>query len=1148
MWGWAITVLLAGMAPGDGAASDAPSPVPQVGVLNPALRHYGVGEGLPASEVLALAQHPDQALWIGTSAGLARYDGVEMRIWRHDPERSEGLPGISVDALAVDRGGRVWIASRDLGVSVYDGRHYTRLGPRPGATHAWAVADVWSLTPLDDGSVLAGTYRAGLWRLAADRAPQRLQWSESAGIAPEALTVADVLVRDGELWIASVGSGLLRADRDGRRIERVGPEDWAEATISAITLDAERRIWFAALGRGVGRIAEDGSFATMLDWRPELGVISVLLCDRRGSVWGGALRGLIEWRPDGAVIGYPPRPGTAAGVPRSRILTGLVDHEGGLWWGSDADGLAYLRPNWRAGRWLDVGTGAEARLRGIRGGLVEPGPGADFWFGARDGVLQRFRLEDGAVVDVVLVPGEPSPSRPEGIRALHQRADGRLWVAHRRGLSVLDAAGRVLDYWPLDAKAPAPAALASLIWSDGPDTWVAVDDDALYRFGTEGRTVRAFRTEDGWDATQVESVAATEGGFWLASERGVYRYDRLRERFQALAALPGQRYDALYDDGRALWAHRPGRVVRIERGSERIALELGTESGLPVMVAAGWLADRRGRLWLVGNGGLVRIDPDDLSLRTFGPADGLPSPELGTQPPRLDASGRLWAQAERGPLVIDLDELGWVSTVAPNLIDIELRYRFADREYVVLPGDTPIALPYAHQELSVSARLMSFLEPTGNRYEYRYTVDAQEERSILPQSRYTFGRLPPGVQSIGVRAHNSAGLWAPQEARFRLLVAPPPWRSAPALAAYLVLGLSGLALAFALYRRRLLARHRLAWIERDAEHQRALIRAKTESITFLSHDLRNLLAAQVQLLDPLRREATGSIAVRLARLEAGMRRMHHLLRDVVDQARLEAGTLEIRATVVHLGDWLEDVLAVHRETAQARGLALELEGALPTLYWQVDPRRLGQILDNLLGNALKFARRGPIRIEFAQRDGRLGIAVLDDGPGPDGAADPAALGRNAAESGSGLGLSFCRALLERMDGRLSLGRRAAGGTRAEVELAARPRPDAEQRLLIFGGGRSRGPASPLEQRRVETLVEALRVLEHWRPDRILLLDPDATDSIDVVTLLRARGYFGPIDRHRHAGAAPGVHPGSTVTSASMSSPNAASSRAGSAQH
>src|SRR5690606_37559500 len=65
----------------------------------PRFRIVGAAQGLPSTDIKALARDADGYLWIATADGLARHDGVDMRVWRHDPADPGGLPGNNVQAL-----------------------------------------------------------------------------------------------------------------------------------------------------------------------------------------------------------------------------------------------------------------------------------------------------------------------------------------------------------------------------------------------------------------------------------------------------------------------------------------------------------------------------------------------------------------------------------------------------------------------------------------------------------------------------------------------------------------------------------------------------------------------------------------------------------------------------------------------------------------------------------------------------------------------------------------------------------------------------------------------------------------------------------------------------------------------------------------
>ncbi len=152
--------------------------------------------------------------------------------------------------------------------------------------------------------------------------------------------------------------------------------------------------------------------------------------------------------------------------------------------------------------------------------------------------------------------------------------------------------------------------------------------------------------------------------------------------------------------------------------------------------------------------------------------------------------------------------------------------------------------------------------------------------------------------------------------------------------------------------------------------------------------------------------------------------MRHLLDDLLDMGAIEAGKLSFNPEPVSAADLLKDAYETHLVGAQQGGLELKLMSADDDLRVEADPKRIMQVLSNLLGNAIKFTPAGgTIMLRADAEDAQVRFSVCDTGPGiseSDLTAifEPYSIGENRTRSGSGLGLYIAKSIVTRHGGRL----------------------------------------------------------------------------------------------------------------------------------
>ena len=225
--------------------------------------------------------------------------------------------------------------------------------------------------------------------------------------------------------------------------------------------------------------------------------------------------------------------------------------------------------------------------------------------------------------------------------------------------------------------------------------------------------------------------------------------------------------------------------------------------------------------------------------------------------------------------------------------------------------------------------------------------------------------------------------------------------------------------------------------------ERKLVEELRDDLTHaLVHDLRNPLTGINGSLEVLADEAVSAVQREMLQIaRANTLRMLGLVDSILDVSRLESGQMPLERRSIHVAALTAEALGLQQPLATEKQLHLESIVPLDLPAVVVDPRLIVRVLHNLIDNAIKFTPKGgTIRIS-AQHDsapGQLTVSVGDSGPG---IALPLqarlfqkfVAGRSTGH-GSGLGLAFCRSVVEAHGGRIWVANSSAAGTTVTFTL------------------------------------------------------------------------------------------------------------------
>ncbi|HET7267070.1 MAG TPA: two-component regulator propeller domain-containing protein [Oleiagrimonas sp.] len=1047
----------------------------------PQFRHYDINEGLPSSNVYTVVQDRRGVMWMGTRAGLVRYDGSDIKVYRHKPGDATSLASNDVSMVLADSKGRLWAGGEGSGVNLLDPvtgtfRHFRH---DPEDPHSLANNDVMTMAEGGDGSLWVGMYGAGLDHMTT---PGHFVHLTHVKGEPNSLVSNNVLSLfsrgKGRVWIGTM-RGMDIRDPDGslRHVRFEGlskaPVVWRiEGDAQHVRADTSAGLFVVgadAVARrlGAGKLPSRNVFASVRD--------------THGALWVGTNNGLYLLQSDGRCTHFPARPLLPGGQPGRLIWQLTLDDEGGLWVATQNGGVAYLSPDWRdfshfSHRPDDPTSLSASRILALAG----DGHGK-VWVGGVDGQLDKLDPNTGAITHHAQALGLESTS----VTALARAGDHGLWVGYHDGLGIFDAGHlRKVDdprlargvHWIISSA-------SGVAYASPPGRGVLrVDPDSL-----EVRALApAFKGTAGRETT---GLAMHDGTLWTASRAGLAYLGGDGLQLHPVKGVTRGPIAAMGFAGDDLWLARPHALehYRIVDDRATLVVRVGADAGWPGAQIKALDVDKRGRVWLFATAGLWRYDPSTHSFHRYGQPDGLPSAEFTSNELVHLPGGIVLAGTLRG--VVGFQPAAEQDHPRPPaLVLTSAVVRRDGRDVRLSLADHALDLHWDDRDLRITAQALSYIQPGHNHYRFRLTGFDPTWVDTGTRGTRELAGLAAGHYELKVQAAGPSGAWSRLSTPLSIDVAAPPWQRPWAWALYVLLVLVTGYLLFAAWRRRLEQRHRVQMAEQQRHMAEQASAAKSRFLANLSHEIRTPMTGvlgMAELLEDTRdpRQRRCAEAIR----HSG-ELLLKLVNDALDLARIEAGRFELEPGSMNPRRMLTETRQLLLGLARNKQLELsaETDATVPPCL-RGDALRIKQILLNLANNAIKFTPEGGVYLRAEWRDGELVLHVRDTGPGICAKDRERLFGRfeqadtPERDSGSGLGLAICRELTALMHGRITLDSEPGKGSHfmvflplPEMAAEAEPAPVAK--------------AAPTPSRRV------------------LLVEDNATVAHVISGLLEARGH------------------------------------------
>ncbi len=789
----------------------------------------GLEQGLSQATIYDMMQDRHGFMWFSTQDGLNRYDGYEVKVYRHAPFDSTSLPDGWTMGLLEDRDGGIWVGSwgavarmdpitEKFTVYRHDPADSTTF-PNTAALRLMQDRNgiLWFATWAAAGTVSRG----GLVRMDPAKPGVFTQYRHDP---LDDSSLSDDELRglfedsEGNIWVTS-NNGLNRvvpsepdeSDPNKIRFERymtgeIDPDDPnANRLYDMYERPDEPGILWIGSQRGLVRFSRSsGEVERFLpDPVGDNNLVRSVAPDpqNRTSLWV-TLPGKGIARFDlktGLFYQYGADPNDPNGLSTNATRLIYTDRSGVVW--VSAQGVERFNPASVGFEYVKTGSKGTTLAGRIVWG-IELGRDNTLWVSAVDDETRAAELFEidrtsGTTVKHVHNPSDPG-SMPRGFaQALLVDASGVLWFG-AGGLARLHRESGKFIYFEADDSDPdrmPSTEIIDLFEDRSGFIWIAGDKGVSKWDPREPGKFVTYRHSEADPNSIADDLALgiseDQAGFiLLATVKGLSRLDPLSGRATNFRHDPKD--PTTLTTEALLCAHErrrePGIVwICTSAGLNRLDIETGVathytvEDGLPNNHIYAILEDDEGRLWMSTNNGLSRFDPETETFRNYGMEVGLQSLEFDLGAAHKGYNGEMFFGGINGVNAFFPNEL-IESSVPPEvrIVDLVVSGKSVKGgQNVTLDKPVPdvdqINLRYDQKDITFDFVGFHYEHPERNVFSYKLEgynddwIDSGHTRTA------SYTNLAPGEYTFRVKAANSAGVWNEEGASIRIVIDPPFW-------------------------------------------------------------------------------------------------------------------------------------------------------------------------------------------------------------------------------------------------------------------------------------------------------------------------------------------------------------------------------------
>lgn len=978
-----------------------------------------------AGNYTAFCNDRDGFLWIGTDAGLLRFDGNYVDLYRNDERDPHSISDNKIVSLYSDSGGRTWVGTVD-GLNLYDeSSNSFRLVKLPGILLNGYIRDI---AEFPNGKLLflvsgIGVYSVDMNSIDADApdikaSPLRLSFDDGTGISR--------LVNSGdkEIFFTTVGGSVCRLN-PGFSVDLLAKID---ANVSKICGQADGNLVLSSQYEVFRLNLKSNALTPLRIIGKEKIKVTEMCSSDEVTYISTAGDGLWEVRHDGQDIER------AAGftssnleLPSLKIGSVFMDYLGNLWFGCNNRGLA-MAPAHRGPFFMK----SLAKMLREEGGaeltsmcVVDN----DLAVGLNNGKVV-FVNRDGEIRKSVVSHGAP-------VTSLCKYSDGSVLAGvAREGIWRVDAKSLALSRMVSPAS-PYPGVVVSAC--ENGDIVAAFGELGVLRYNPATHDEKWFYPVGGSNMLSCgyySGISRTsDGRIWVGGYSGIACYNPDTDNLMPIDQTPFVK--GVVND---VCDCRGGVMIATDRGLIHYSHEKGVMKkftvleGLPDNDVRTLESDGKGGIWIGTMKGIAFLQGPDDRIRSYGGMSG------------VSKTSYVFSDAKHSPSEILFGNFESIVMFDPDSVksstfgsDINITGLYVNGERItgesragsVLMLEGPMAHPdiihLSHKDNSLVVRLstLDFRDASDLRYEWQLDGEGETWHSSAPGESVLY--LPPlesGRHKLRLRGWENDMVSDVTE--LNLDVKAPWYLSNMAYATYVLILLMMGGLIYKVVKNK-----------REEE----LYETKIKYFMDISHELRSpvtLMLTPVETL--LKQNHSPETTSQLLTMRRNGQRVLNLVDQLLDLRKIEKGKMRLVYSNMDIKAFVEELVDMFKPMAEEKKQKLSFVCGEKELWGKIDANNLDKILVNLISNAIKYTPDGgEVTVELKKTADSVGalkysVTVTDTGIGLDNKVISHLFERfyrnrelhHGNASGFGIGLDLCMRLVELHKGDITAKNREDG--------------------------------------------------------------------------------------------------------------------------